>query len=53
MEHFWNPRVADMTREHKPDMIIFVHKTVNILGDSRRTSAINESRRIILYYYIL
>jgi len=32
-----------MTREHKPDTIIFVRKAINILKDSRRTSAINES----------
>lgn len=32
-----------MTREHKPDTIIFVRKAINILRDSRRTSAINES----------
>lgn len=40
-----NTRVADMTREPKPNMIIFVRGAINILGNSRRTSAINESLR--------
>lgn len=32
-----------MTRERKWNMIIFVRRAINIPGNSRRASAINES----------
>lgn len=38
-----NTRAADMTRERKPNVIIFARRAINILGNSRRTSALNES----------